>query len=200
VTDWPWQPERKDPLEERAWRRNPNPEVIHQPVYTRITIPAHTPGFANYAFGYARGQHIPELGRVSTLHDTNLDQANVMPSRKFEFQTLVIVITAATLSDYLDVYNNLFGEFRVVDKNMLYFVMQHLCPMYVANLRPASTLPRNVKDLHLNPRYRRFSHKLQTPILINPYEFFQLRVDCDVDLAYAVGLYIALDGLMWRPV
>jgi len=181
-------------------------ECLRQPLYTRFALLPEYNGREQEleAFAEPRGVMSSTLKRLLTGRDTNLDQAGSLIGRRMAVEAIVLNITARSRADYLCVYENLYMVFRIVDRDYLWITLQHIAPAYVSVLRNeviSKMKPRLLAsgDFHLDPRCRRFVYRLASPLTLGPYECFNMRVRCELNLRYPVEVYLALDGKQMRP-
>ncbi|MCL6542096.1 MAG: hypothetical protein K6T87_16185 [Roseiflexus sp.] len=206
-----------DPLKAQGFRtqRAELPEDLWQPLYDRVNYPAAGTTQLSF-FSTPMGQSANLITGVSAAapkvkdyRDTNMQNANVVPTKLFKFVGISIAFInqvpgdANNAADRDRVRNNAYFKFRIVDKDILYVplvAIPEVNPITVASTTATDTTiigcagggGQNV------PMYR-----LPIPITLNPYENFSV----DIVLSAAVPLtstnsmdiYTILQGFMRRP-
>lgn len=147
--------------------------------------------------------------KVKDFRDTNMENANVVPTKMFKFVGISLAYidqvpgTVLNAADRDRIRNNGYFRFRIVDKDLLYLPLVSLPevnPNVVASTTAnASTILGQAGGGGQNvPMY-----KLPIPITLNPYENFTVEINFSAAVALAgtgsVDIYVILQGYMRRP-
>ncbi len=198
-----------DPLKAQGFRtqRAELPEDLWQPLYDRAHFDS---GYSSMSFfSIPRGQSATLIlagavvSKVKTHRDTNMENANVVPTKLFKFIGISLGFChetegAATNPADRDILRNgSYFRFRIVDKDIIYLPLisiPEVNPFVVAtttaSLGCAGGGGQNV------PMY-----KLPVPITLNPYENFtvEINVDGSLTVSNSMDVYVILQGYMRRP-
>lgn len=204
---------RKDPLSPRVFRtQNPQkPEDLWQPLYDRVEYLAA--GSAELGF------FSQPLGATATLitggvaaaktksyRDTNMQNSNVVPTKLFRFEGISLAYMhltqnlATNLADREILRNGGYLRFRIVDKDIINIPMISL-----PELNPVTTAATTVTAttmLGMSGGGGRIAmYKLPIPIVLNPYESFQITLTFDGSptITNALDIVLMLQGYMRRP-
>jgi len=199
-----------DPLKAQGFRtqRAELPEDLWQPLYDRANYPAAGTTTVSF-FSVARGQSATLItagaaaAKVKTNRDTNMENANVVPTKMFKFIGISLGFAhedegeAANPADRDRLRTGAYFRFRIVDKDLLFLplvALPEVNPFVIATttatLGTAGGGGQNV------PMY-----KLPIAITLNPYENFTVEINLDgtVTLTKAIDIYVILQGYMRRP-
>jgi hypothetical protein len=140
---------------------------------------------------------------TKTYRDTNMDNANVVPTKMFKFVGIGVAFVhedegeAQNPTDRDKIRSGGYIQFRIVDKDLLFLPL-----VFLPEANPFTT---NTTNNSLGaaggggqnvPMYR-----LPIPITLNPYENFSVTMNFDGTVATtkAVDVYCSLFGFMRRP-
>lgn len=194
-----------DPLKAQPYRtqRAELPEDLWQPLYDRCHF---TTGTTQLAFFAQQRGSIATLitfaasaAKVKTYRDTNIDNANVVPTKLFKFTGMSIGWCHQTEGipdngiDRDKIRNGGYFTFRIVDKDIL-----HLPMIVMPEVNPAieNTAPStNAVGLFTG------NYKFPVPITLNPYENFSVTLDFDTAITVnnPTDIYVILNAFMRRP-
>jgi hypothetical protein len=147
--------------------------------------------------------------KVKDYRDTNMQNANVVPTKLFKFVGISIAFINQipgdpdNAADRDRVRNNAYLKFRIVDKDILYIPLvciPEVNPLVVgATTATATTILGSAGGGGQNvPMY-----KLPIPVTLNPYENFSVDIILSAAVAlkssYSMDIYMILQGFMRRP-
>lgn len=209
-------PKPIDPLKAQAYRtqRAEMPEDLWQPLYDRMHYPATGASQISF-FSVPKGQSTTLIrnGSASTFsktsRDTNIDTANVIPTKMFKFVGISLGFCHLTAgaktnpSDRDEIREGGWFEFKIVDKKILelpLICIPELNPFNVGSLAGSAseaTILGQAGGGGLNA----YMYKLAVPITLNPYENFSfiMYFDGPPAIQNAVDIYVILHGFMRRP-
>jgi hypothetical protein len=201
-----------DPMNAQAFRTQnvASPEDLWQPLYDRAnaaatggagTLPASLAFFTT-----PKGQTATLIRNgasgafAKTYRDTNMDSANVVPTKLYKFHGLSLayihsVSSGAVANDREQTKAHGYIQFRIVDKDILFLPMSA-----IPELNPVvATTANNITSFATGggaPMY-----KFGLPITLNPYEnfTFQIVFDAAVTLSAGLDIQVFLQGFMRRP-
>ncbi len=199
-----------DPLKSQGYRtqRAELPEDLWQPLYDRVNYAAAGQSQLSF-FSVPRGQSATLItdqtggSKTKTFRDTNMENANVVPTKMFKFIGISWAIVhsdtdgTANAEDRELIRNNSYLQFRIVDKDLLFLPM-----VAVPETNPVVALTSTAQIAHAGGGgYGVPMYKLPVPITLNPYENFTVSINFDgtVDLSNTVDVYLILQGFMRRP-
>lgn len=205
----------RDPLSPRLFRtqRPSHPEDLWQPLYDRVNFPnAGTSelGFFSQPLGSIARliTDTAAANKTKTLRDTNMQNANVVPTKLFRFEGISMAylhMTPDTITNSLDrelLRNGGYLKFRIVDKDILIIplvAIPELNPM----LSSATTVTSTTINNYAGGGGRIAMYKLPIPIVLNPYESFQVTISFDGTIAMSgseeIDVLVMLQGYMRRP-
>lgn len=200
----------KDPMGVRGFQTQNamNPEDFGQPLYDRMNYAAAGTAQLSF-FSVPQGQSTTLIragatGTFSkTYRDTNMQNANVVPTKMYKFIGLSIAYIhedegeAQNPVDRDKIRNGAYLQFRIVDKDILFLPLIHIPEInpFVTNttnnsLGAAGGGGNNV------PMY-----VFGVPITLKPYENFSFTLNWDgtVTTTKAVDILVTLHALMRRP-
>jgi len=200
-----------DPLKAQGFRtqRAELPEDLWQPLYDRANFPAAGTTNTVSFFSVARGQTATLITagaaalKVKTNRDTNMENANVVPTKMFKFIGISLGFCHApegNANNPIDrdiLRTGAYFRFRIVDKDLLFLpliAIPEVNPFVIAtttaSLGTAGGGGQNV------PMY-----KLPIAITLNPYENFTVEINTDgvVVLSHTLDIFVILQGYMRRP-
>lgn len=206
-----------DPLHAQGFRtqRAELPEDLWQPLYDRVNYPNAGTTQLSF-FSTPMGQSATLItgvaaaaAKVKDYRDTNMQNANVVPTKLFKFVGITIAFINQlpgdpdNAADRDRVRNNAYLKFRIVDKDILYVPL--ICipeanPLVVgATTVTATTILGSAGGGGQNvPMY-----KLPIPVTLNPYENFSVDIALSAAVAlkssYSMDIYMILQGFMRRP-
>lgn len=204
----------RDPLRAQGFKtqRPENPEDLWQPLYDRVNYPAA--GVAQLAFfAIPKGQATTLIvagaavpGTIKTYRDTNIDNANVVPTKLFRFEGVSLGFAhqvegaPANPSNRDMIRTGSYFKFRIVDKDILFLpamAVPEINPYIIASTTvTATTILGSAGAGGRVPMYR-----FPVPITLNPYENFNVELNFTgvVTPTAAVDVYIILHAYMRRP-
>ena len=137
--------------------------------------------------------------KTKTYRDTNIDNANVVPTKLFKFVGMSIAFCSENedhLNNSLDrnkIRNGGYFTFRIVDKDIL-----HLPMIAIPEVNPIifGTAPTGCAVGLYQGIYR-----FPVPITLNPYENFSVTLDFDTSITVtsAHDIYVIMHAFMRRP-
>jgi len=209
-----------DPINAQRYstQRPYSPEDLAQPLYDRVNYP--TAGATELRF------FTQPLGSIVTLNqagvalatknksyrDTNMDNAGVVPTKRYTFtglsinyialqQTYTVANTASIGDDILRLMNGGYIEFRIVDKPLLYVPLNMIPSSNPINsisttMNASTTMGTGALAALPFPMF-----KFAIPITLNPYENFSfiIRFDGAVTLTQSTDIQTVLHAFMRRP-
>lgn len=209
----------QDPMRAQQYRtqRAELPEDLWQPLYDRVNYPAAGTSLLGF-FSTPRGQGATLLStvtsgvwstatKVKTFRDTNIENANVVPTKMFKvvgvsigfFHANPALPTCAVDREILR--GGAYLQFRIVDKDIIFLpliTIPELNPIGAASTTAnATTIMATTGGGGQNvPMY-----KFPIPITINPYENFTVTLNSDNSppVAQTLDLYMMLHAYMRRP-
>lgn len=208
-----------DPLNAQAYKtqRADSPEDLWQPLYDRVNVAnATTIGSQVAYFSIPLGQAAPlivgtaiNLTKVKTYRDTNMNSANVVPTKLFKFVGISMAIVHATrqsLTNPADadlIMDGGYFQFRIVDKDLLFLPLLNF-PL----LNPVGALSTTANNTTTSANQYGggagiVMYKLPINITLNPYENFQATMNFDtaatLTLTLATDMYCVMQGFQRRP-
>lgn len=148
---------------------------------------------------------------AKTYRDTNMENANVVPTKMFKFIGMSISYMhedegeLANPSDRDKIRSGGYLHFRIVDKDILYLPLVHIPESNPNTIAATATTVAATNNIIVGaagggganvPMYR-----FGIPVTLRPYENFTLTLNWDgvVTLVKAVDILITLHALMRRP-
>jgi len=206
---------KNDPLRAQGFRtqRSDSPEDLWQPLYDRANVSTAVPSSVAF-FATARGQSATLItgtaaaaSKSKTYRDTNMENANVVPTKMFKFVGISIGLvpwakTASTnAADRELVMEGGYLQFRIVDKDILFLP---LIAVPVINPIAAMSTTANATSImasNTGGGQGISMYKLPIPITLNPYENFtvQFVFDGTITLSNTLDMYCMLQGFQRRP-
>lgn len=202
----------KDPLGAQGYRtqRAESPEDLWQPLYDRVNLATATPTSVSF-FAGQRGSSatlIPSGGgaataKVKTYRDTNIDNANVVPTKMFKFVGVSLGFihqsyTATTnAKDRNQIRDAGVVQIRIVDKDILYLPLTS-----IPEVNPIiSTTMTGSESMAGGGGQNVPMYKFPIPVTLNPYENFSLTINFDTTftLSNSVDLQVIMHAFMRRP-
>ncbi len=202
----------RDPIRAQSYKtqRGDSPEDLWQPLYDRVNVATTVPNSLGF-FSTPQGQSATLIAATGTgtivkgYRDTNMQNANVVPTKLFKFVGISIGFVqvptlAATPTHEYDrelVIQGGYMQFKIVDKDILYSPLINL-PV----LNPiASTTSNATNAWSPGGGQGNAMYKLPIPITLNPYENFQVNLfwPSTTTLTTTLDLYVFLHGFMRRP-
>lgn len=204
----------KDPLRAQGFRtqRAELPEDLWQPLYDRVNYA--TGGTSELGFfSTPRGQSATLItlntaaAKVKTYRDTNMENANVVPTKMFKFVGISLAFIHATanavttIQDRTVIRDGGYLQFRIVDKDVLFLPL-----VTIPEVNPIIATSSTVTNITMNsqaggggsnvPMY-----KFPIPITLNPYENFSMSVvfNGTVTVTNTLDVMVILQGYMRRP-
>ncbi|MBT9168126.1 MAG: hypothetical protein DDT19_01471 [Syntrophomonadaceae bacterium] len=208
----------RDPLRAQGFRtqRAELPEDLWQPLYDRVNYAATgTPELS--FFSVVRGQSAPliragVIGTFSkTFRDTNMENANVVPTKMFKFVGISLAYChqiegdIANPADRDRIRSGGFLRFRIVDKDILILPLVTFPEVNPFAVGATSTTVTAATSSMLGAAGGGGSnvpmYKLPIPITLNPFENFAVTISLDgiVTTTRPVDVYCILQGFMRRP-
>jgi hypothetical protein len=153
------------------------------------------------------------LSKTKTYRDTNMDSANVVPTKMFKFVGISIAFVHAIKGEIANgasremICSGGYMQFRIVDKDLLFLpliALPELNPVlasFGAGGATAGAAGASVAFAGTGGGPGIPMYKLPVPITLNPYENFSLTMSFDgtITLANALDMYVVLHGFMRRP-
>lgn len=209
-----------DPMKAQNYRtqRSELPEDLWQPLYDRVNYPAAGTGLISF-YAVPRGQSATLLSAFATpatwtaatkgktFRDTNMENANVVPTKLFKAVGISWGILHSSVNAALNAVDRevLRGggylQFRIVDKDILFLPLS-----LVPELNPWSAISTTANNTTINgtaggggqnvPMY-----KFPIPITLNPYENFTVSLNFDNSPALnaTADVVLVLHSYMRRP-
>lgn len=225
----------KDPLQAQSYKtqRADMPEDLWQPLYDRTNLVSTTTGVVPSSisfFSVPKGQTATlistqaaiittnvntgaTVSKTKTYRDTNMDSANVVPTKMFKFVGISIAfvhnikgaITNAAEREMI--LSGGYFQFRIVDKDLLFLpliALPELNPQLAvagAGGATAGAAGNSFAAVGAGGGPGIPMYKLPVPITLNPYENFSVTMSFDgsIALANALDMYVVLHGFMRRP-
>lgn len=205
----------RDPLKAQGFRtqRAESPEDLFQPLYDRVHYPIAGINQMSF-FSVPQGQTATIIrnaaavaGTVKGYLETNMQNANVVPTKLFKFVgiTLAYVFGTEGLTtnpvDRDKVRTGGYLQFRIVDKDLLFLplvAIPEANPIVgVSTTANASTMVAQAGG----GGYGVPMYKLPIPITLNPYENFSLTLNFPTlsTTTTVMDIYVILQGYMRRP-
>ncbi len=212
----------RDPMRAQSFRtqRAELPEDLWQPLYDRSQYAAagttqvsffSTPrgGSATLLTTHTGAGVWSSASRVKTFQDTNIENANVVPTKMFKIVGVSLayihqdnaITTVLNASDREALRAGSYIQFRIVDKDIIYLplvTIPELNPITaVATTVNAATITASAGGGGSNvPMY-----KFPIPITINPYENFTVSLNTisGVVINNIIDVYLVLHAYMRRP-
>lgn len=205
----------RDPLSPRLFRtqRPSHPEDLWQPLYDRVHYPQAGTSELGF-FSSPLGSTVTLItagaaaAKTKTMRDTNMQNANVVPTKLFRFEGISMAYihenpsVATNADDREELRNGGYLKFRIVDKDILVIpllAIPELNPM----LSSSTTLTASTINNYAGGGGRVAMYKLPIPIVLNPYESFQVTIHFDGTIALTTGetidVLMMLQGYMRRP-
>ncbi len=209
-----------DPMKAQNYRtqRAELPEDLWQPLYDRANYPAA--GNSTIAFfSNPRGQSVTLLstfatpatwtaaGKSKTFRDTNMENANVVPTKLFKNVGVSWGILHSVINDPNNAVDREvlrgggFLRYRIVDKDIIFLPL-----VLIPELNPWSAVSTTATATTINgtaggggqnvPMY-----KFPIPITLNPYENFTVTLEFDNSppLNNTADIFVVLHSYMRRP-
>lgn len=204
----------RDPMKAQQYRtqRAELPEDLWQPLYDRVNVPTTVPSTLGF-FATPRGQSATLVtgtaaaSKVKTFRDTNIENANVVPTKLFKIVGCSIAFVhsdpdgPANAQDRSLIRDGGYLQLRVVDKDVLFLpliTVPELNPyVAVATTATATSIMAAAGGGGQNvPMY-----KFPIPITINPYENFTTQVNFDgsITIGATLDMYLFMHAYMRRP-
>lgn len=202
----------KDPMQAAAYRtqRREAPEDLWQPLYDRVNLPVSLTGSINF-YSSPKGQSATLIrgtsasSVVKTLRDTNMESANVVPTKLYKFVGINIAFVhssksaATNAADRALVRDGGYIRLRIVDKDLL--ILPLLC---IPELNPISAVSTTATASTIFGEVgggRASMYKFPVPITLQPYETFTVALEFDgtSTLSNTLDLYMVLQAYMRRP-
>lgn len=213
---------RRDPMRAQNYRtqRAELPEDLWQPLYDRANYPDTGQTELSF-FSTPRGQSATLFtthaaagawtvgSRVKSFRDTNIENANVVPTKMFKIVGVSVglcneshaVGVTLNASDREAMRCGSFLQFRIVDKDIIFLpliTIPEINPITgVSTTANATTITATAGGGGLNvPMY-----KFPIPITINPYENFTVSLNSASGLVLNndIDVYLILHAYMRRP-
>lgn len=206
---------RRDPLKAQSFRtqRAESPEDLSQPLYDRANFATTVPSQTSF-YSVPKGQSATLItgtaaaaAKTKTFRDTNMENANVIPTKMFKIIGISIGIihnTRQASTNGADLALLLDGQYlqvRIVDKDLLFLpliAVPLLNPVQaVATTANATTMyvqnPGGGSGVGL--------YRLPIAITLNPYENFTITTNNDgsVTMTNSIDMYMFLHSMMRRP-
>jgi len=205
-----------DPLRAQQYKtqRGDSPEDLWQPLYDRANIATTVTGQTAF-FSTVQGQSATliiataAVTKVKTYRDTNMQNANVVPTKLFKIVGIslgFVHATRAALTNTTDrslILDGSYFQFRIVDKDILF--LPSLALPIINPWAMAATTANNSSIMGDNPGGGQgvAMYKLPIPITINPYENFQCSLVFDlgsgITLSNTLDVYCILHAFQRRP-
>lgn len=206
-----------DPLNAQGFRtqRAELPEDLWQPLYDRANYPnAGTTQLSFFSTPIGQSSTLitgvgTAAAKVKDYRDTNMQNANVVPTKMFKFVGISLAFINQVpgdpdnAADRDRVRNNAYLRFRIVDKDILYLplvCLPEVNPLIVGSTTATSTtILGSAGGGGMNvPMY-----KLPIPVTLNPFENFSvdilLSAAVSLKSSYSMDIYMILQGFMRRP-
>jgi len=204
-----------DPLKAQGFRtqRAELPEDLWQPLYDRVNYPAAGSNQLSF-FSVPQGQTATIIrngaavaGTVKGYLETNMQNANVVPTKLFKFVGITLAFVHATeglstnAADRDKVRTSGYLQFRIVDKDLLFLPLISLPeanPFVVAATTANAT---TIAGQAGGGGYGVPMYKLPIPITLNPYENFTVTLNFPTlaTVTTTMDIYVILQGFMRRP-
>ena len=137
--------------------------------------------------------------KTKTYRDTNIDNANVVPTKLFKFVGMSVAFCHQTEGipdnpiDRDKIRNGGYFTFRIVDKDIL-----HLPMLSIPEMNPfviGTSLCGAAVGLYQGV------YRFPVPITLNPYENFSVSLDFDTSITVnnPVDIYVIMHAFMRRP-
>lgn len=225
----------KDPLQAQSYKtqRADMPEDLWQPLYDRTSIVGSAAGVVPSSvsfFSVPKGQTAAliqtqtattltnantgaTVSKTKTYRDTNMDSANVVPTKMFKFVGISIAFVHNVKGAIPNgaeremILTGGYFQFRIVDKDLLFLpliALPELNPVvsaFGAGGATAGALGSSAAHAGSGGGVGIPMYKLPVPITLNPYENFSVTMSFDgtITLANALDMYVILHGFMRRP-
>lgn len=205
----------RDPLKTQGFRtqRAESPEDFWQPLYDRVHYPIAGSNQLSF-FSVPQGQTATIIrngsavaGTVKGYLETNMQNANVVPTKLFKFVGITVAFVHGTeglttnTADRDKVRAGGYLQFRIVDKDILFLpliALPEANPFVVAaTTATASTIAGQAGG----GGYGVPMYKLPIPITLNPYENFTVTFNWPTltTITTVMDIYLILQGYMRRP-
>jgi len=204
----------RDPMKAQNYRtqRAELPEDLWQPLYDRVNVATTVPSALGF-YATARGASATLItattaaSKVKTFRDTNIENANVVPTKMFKLVGVSIAFVHSDPDAPLNsqdrnlLRNGGYLQLRIVDKDILYLPL-----ITIPELNPIISAATTVNATTINaeaggggqnvPMY-----KFPIPITINPYENFTTQVNFDgtITIGATLDMYLFMHAYMRRP-
>lgn len=203
-----------DPLGSQQWKtqRAELPEDLWQPLYDRTNIATSVPSESTF-FSVPKGQSATLVtgessgSKTKTFRDTNIETANVIPSKMHVIVGVSLGYSHVTKDDINNltdrdlIRDNTYFRLRIIDKDILY-----LPAMAIPDLNPISAATTTLTGVsgvasQGGGGFGIRMYKLPVKLTINPYENFtcSLNNDGTVTLNNTLDVVCVLQGFMRRP-
>lgn len=203
-----------DPMKAQQYRtqRAELPEDLWQPLYDRVNVATSVPSALGF-FSTPRGQTSTLIvgtattSKVKSFRDTNIENANVVPTKLFKLVGVSIAFVHADPDNAFNsqdrdlIRNGGYLALRIVDKDILFLPL-----VTVPELNPIISATTTATATTINsyaggggqnvPMY-----KFPINITINPYENFtaQILFDGTITLQNTLDMYMIMHAYMRRP-
>ncbi len=203
-----------DPLQAQRYRtqRANEPEDLWQPLYDRANIATTVPSQVSF-FSVPRGQSATLItattaaAKTKSYRDTNLESANVVPTKLYKFVGLTIAFVHATTgaatnpADRDLVLSGGYLTFRIVDKDILFLPLINIP---VLNPVVAVSTTANATTMFAsNPGGGQgiFMYRLPINVTLNPFENFSVVFvfDGTITLSNTLDMMVVMQGYQRRP-
>lgn len=204
-----------DPLRAQGFRtqRAESPEDLYQPLYDRVIYP--TAGTANqlsfFTVPRGGGATLNRGGTVAainkTFRDTNMENANVVPTKLFKIIGIQLGFMPETLGhvnipdDINMIRDNCYIEWKIVDKTIL--ILPLVCIPEANPISGVSSTVNNDTVIANVGGGGASMWRLPIPVTLNPYENFSFFIKWDGTCATPSGndvdIYVILHAMMRRP-
>lgn len=201
----------RDPLQPQVFRtqRPDKPEDLWQPLYDRVNFLAAGSSELGF-FSQPLGSNVTLITagaaapKSKTLRDTNMQNSNVVPTKLFRFEGIsvdIIHLNNNVSTNALDrqiVRDGGYLIFKIVDKEILNIPLLAIPDMN--GIQAVSTTANNT-TINAYGGGRSGMYRFPIPIVLNPYESFQvaLKFDGSPAVTNTLDILVMLQGYMRRP-
>lgn len=204
----------RDPLKARQYRtqRPESPEDLWQPLYDRVNI-ATTPASTVSFFATPKGQSATLIvgtvtsSKTKTFRDTNIETANVIPSKLYKFVGFSLGFVHATRSAATNaadrdlVLDGGYLNIRFVDKDILF--MPLLGIPVINPFAAIATTANNTSIMGSNPGGGQGipMYPLKVDLTLEPYTNFNVSLNFDgtLTLSGSLDVYFIFHAFQRRP-
>lgn len=204
-----------DPLKAQGFRtqRAELPEDLWQPLYDKVDHAAGGTTQLSF-FSVPRGQTATLIRNgVSTANtvkgylETNMDNANVVPTKMFKFMGITLAychLTEGLATNNQDrdrIRNGGYLNFRIVDKDLLFLPLVAIPESNPFVVAATTANVTTIAGQAGGGGYGVPMYKFPIPITLNPYENFSVTINFPVAITVtsAVDVMVLLQGYMRRP-